>query len=296
MRRASSLCVVYSSALALTLAPIGTAAWAAPAPAQSTAGSARSLQQDFDTASAAQANHDCLTAIPIFERLASDPDVKPGTLPDGMIALRLGICLAERARYDEAEKQILSGLPIVGRGGSQLADDLSQGEEALGDIYEHRRNHDAAVDHYKKAVDLLPQGDRFLLYTKLAKETQFDGGAEALGYIDQAQKEIEAQSKPDRSWLAATHTIRGRILMNQGQNKAALSELKKALELSGGLTNKVTLGEVSMRGDLAEAALLNGDKEDARLYLAYTGAGRIEASPFAIAASMSAPQCGHLPR
>jgi hypothetical protein len=80
--------------------------------------------------------------------------------------------------------------------------------------------------------------------------------------------------------------------MNQGRSKEALAELKQALTLSGGLTSKVSLTEASMRGDLAQAALLNGDKEQARLYLAYTGAGRIEQSPFAAAASMAPPQCG----
>jgi hypothetical protein len=59
--------------------------------------------------------------------------------------------------------------------------------------------------------------------------------------------------------------------------------------LSGGLTPRITLQQAAIRGDLAQAALLNDDKADARLYLAYTGAGN---TAFATAAFMGPPDCG----
>jgi hypothetical protein len=52
--------------------------------------------------------------------------------------------------------------------------------------------------------------------------------------------------------------------------------------------------DIITRSDLAIAALLNEREDDARLYLAYTGAGRWEKSPFATVASMSLPPCGGL--
>lgn len=280
-----------SSALALmAMAPPAIAA--KPAEATPTPTAASSLQQRFDAASAATDRHDCATALPIFESLAGDPRVKPGTLAAGTIAVRRGVCLFSTGRQDEAEPEILAGLPILLKAGPDMQIDAALGEETLGNIAMRRHDHDDAVVHFKAAAALVGESTRVRLLVNLAKATQFDGGSQPLAYLDEALRITSAQPKPDRASLAAIHAVRGRILMNQGQNKQALVELKQALSLSGGLTSTISLAEASMRFDLAQAALLNGDKDNARLYLAYTGAGRIESSPFAVAASMAPPQCG----
>uniref|UniRef100_UPI00262103A8 energy transducer TonB n=1 Tax=Novosphingobium sp. TaxID=1874826 RepID=UPI00262103A8 len=69
------------------------------------------------------------------------------------------------------------------------------------------------------------------------------------------------------------------------------ADLRRALDLSGGLTLKTSLSDVALRSDLAQAMLLLGKRDEARKYLAYTGAGRIEESPFASATYMGVPSC-----
>jgi tetratricopeptide (TPR) repeat protein len=266
-------------------APQSTAS-SAPSPTQPT------LQQLFDQASAAQEKRNCETALPIFDHLAADPRVKPGSIPAGAIALRRGDCLFVRRKFAESEEQIRIGLPILQKGGPSYAADVGQGELDLGSIAMDRWDHDGAVSHFSAASDVLQDANRINPLIKLAQVTAFDGGDQPLAYVIEALRIASAQTKPDRQTLATIHTVHGRILMNQGRNKEALAELKQALSLSGGLTDRVNLGQVSIRGDLGEAALLNGDKEQARLYLAYTGAGRIQESPFAVAKSMAPPQCG----
>ncbi len=60
----------------------------------------------------------------------------------------------------------------------------------------------------------------------------------------------------------------------------------------GGLTTRVDLRDVSARSDTAIAALLAGDPESARKYMAYTGAGRLPKGSFDPAVQMKAPACG----
>ena len=50
--------------------------------------------------------------------------------------------------------------------------------------------------------------------------------------------------------------------------------LKRALADSGGLTMKSNLSDIATRYDLAQASLMAGKRDEARTYLAYTGAGR----------------------
>jgi hypothetical protein len=78
----------------------------------------------------------------------------------------------------------------------------------------------------------------------------------------------------------------------RGRAKEALAELRKSVTAQGGLDTNVSLAEVVTRSDLALAALQAGDKDAAREYLAYTGAGRVADAPFASARSFDLPACG----
>ncbi|MEO5586161.1 MAG: hypothetical protein ABIQ81_00555, partial [Novosphingobium sp.] len=130
--------------------------------------------------------------------------------------------------------------------------------------------------------------------SRLAQATTFDGGTTPLGYIDEALQITASERNSSKDLLAQLRALRGRTLLNLGRNEEAYTELKQALDLSGGLTLKVSLSEASMRGDLALAALLTNRKDDARRYLAYTGQGRLEKAPFNAAQSMSPPDCGEV--
>ncbi|WP_295639740.1 hypothetical protein [Novosphingobium sp.] len=273
------------SILALAAAPVAASPVAAP-------DASAPLQVQFDTATKAWEANDCATALPIFARLAVDPRIKPGTVPAGAIALRQGQCLVRTGSTEEGESAIGRGVAILRNGGPGLAADVSLGETMLGDIAAERWDHDAAVGHYTAALALVTGVDRIGPLSRLAKLLSFDGDGKALAYAEEGMRVLAAMPAPNKLQQAGFQTLHARVLLNQGRTKEAYTELQQVLGLSGGLTTKVSIEQATMRADLAQAALLVGRKDQARTYLAYTGAGRIAESPFAMAAAMDLPACG----
>lgn len=263
-----------------------------PAAADSAPPQARTLQQDFDEASADASAGRCKNAIPKFEALERSGMVKPNTLPAAAIAVRKGICAVKLGRADADETAIHAGLAALDKTGSSFDIDIADGWTALGDAAFWRHDYAGANSAYQNALKRLNGEYRLNILTRLAKANAFNGDAHALTYAEEGIKIISSMPKPNKNSLASFYTLHARALLNQGRAEDAYKELKMALSLSGGLTSKTSLDEVSLRSDLAMATMLIGKKDDARLYLAYTGAGRIEKSPFSRAASMNPPLCG----
>lgn len=249
------------------------------------------LQQKFDTATELAVNQKCAEAIPQFEELDRDPRVKPGSLPAAAIAVRKGICLIQTGKPDDGETAIAIGLPALEKAGADFEGDISNARLALGNAAYRRSDYAGAARHFRLALENRLGMHRVAMLARLAKVVAFDGNEASLSPSEEALEILAAQPKPDKMLLASFHTLHARALLNQGRSKEAYIELKEALSLSGGLTRQTSLAEVSLRSDLAMAAMQTGHKEDARLYLAYTGAGRIQESPFTRAASMEAPLC-----
>ena len=270
------------------------AGFVAPAPARAdTPPAAHTLQVDFDAASAAFAAGHCADAETIFARLAADPRVKAGSLPAAMIAMRRGECRILTGDAEEGETGLRESLPVVEAAGPDLAIDAALGWIALARLAAHNYDHDGAVAAFRHALALPGQGDSVGALLGLAMVTAFDGDGTALPLTDRALARIAtAPAGHDRSHNEATvHTFRARILMNLGRYAEASKEAESALTLAGGLTDRVSLDDVSLRSDAAEAALLNGKPDRARELLAYTGAGRIAQSPFNVATVMQVPDC-----
>lgn len=264
----------------------------APTVADTHSSGPRTLQQDFDDASADSSTGKCQSALPKFEALEHGGRVRPGSLPAAAIAVRKGICAIKLRREDANEAAIETGLATLDKAGGNFAIDVAEGWTALGDAAFRRYDYAGATRNYKNALARLKGEYRLNVLANIAKATTFDGNAEALSYADEGLKIIAAMPKPNKESLATFHTLHARTLLNQGNAQSAYKELLTAHYLSGGLTERTTLSEASLRSDLAMAAMLVGKKNNARLYLAYTGAGRIEKSSFKWAASMKPPLCG----
>lgn len=262
------------------------------AAADSSAGAGMTLQQRFDAATSAWQADKCADAVAAFEAMEKDGAIKPGSLVGAAVAVRKGMCLARLDRPSESEASIRAGLPRLGQAGADFRDEVHDATVMLGQIALQRWDYATAADRFKEALAGPARPDRARLLVSFARAKVFDPGPEALAALDEAEAIIREKAPTDRDSLAAIQTIRGRALLNQGRNTEGYEALKQALKLSGGLTLKTTLTEASMRGDLAQAALLNGDDDEARKYLAYTGAGRIAQSPFSTPVFMAAPDCG----
>jgi hypothetical protein len=262
-----------------------------PAPAASA--SKVSLQERFNTASAAWEKNDCATALPLFAALATDPHLKPGSLPASVIALRRGLCLIRTKHGDEGEAMVAAALPGVRAGGQGFDADVAMGEFRLGAQAMARWDHDTALAHLRASLALEHGAGRLEALASIAQLTAFDGGREGLDAVDEALRILQsAGAAPDKAALADWHTLHARILLNQGDIKGGRAELKAALALSGGEKNHVNLTEALLRADVAQAAMLDHDKDEAYRFMALSGAGRIEKSPFAKARVMEPPSCG----
>jgi hypothetical protein len=243
-----------------------------------------SLQAQFDTASAAVDAGRCADAIVAFTALESR--VRAGSSVAGVIALRKGRCLAA-LRRDEAEAVLTSGLATAGDAPA-YTNDRAMGLIARGDIAYDRFDYPAAARDYAAGRDLLPVNDRFDALVALARATMFEPGNAARDAADAALA-IAATAKVKRATVAQLRTLHARALLSHGDLKGGYAELRKALDEQGGLTTRVNAADIQTRSDLATAALLNHDEEEARKYLAFTGAGH--GTPFGSAADMDPPPC-----
>lgn len=250
------------------------------------------LQERFNTATEAWVHGDCATALPLFEQIAQDKRIKPGSLPAAAIAVRRGDCMVRTANRSEGENLIAAGLPVLRQAGAEFANDVASVEMTLGDLAVSRWDQAGALAHYRASLALRQGMQRAHLLMRIARLTSFDGGRVALDAIDEGLAITQAQPSPDKKSLSAWHTVRGRVLLNQGDVKEGRKELLKALSLAGGMTDTITVGDASMRQDLAQAAMLAHDQDDAYRYMGMSGAGRIANSPFSSAKFMQSPICG----
>lgn len=273
-------------AITMIFALAASQAAAAGAPAQPAA--PQSLQARFDAATAAADAGRCDEAVEAFNRLEPLGAVQKSATVSATLKLRRGACLARLGR--DASADLRSGLAAL-EARPEFRQDIAQAHLALGRIAYLNYDYAGARARFLAAHDKLEPAERFDVLLWLVRTTMFDPGSEALGYADQAMAIASANAGTNKKLLADLKTLRARVLLNHGQVQEAYSELRQALREQGGLGLKVDISDVVTRSDLALAALLAKRPEEAREYLAYTGAGRLK-SPFARAASMDLPPCG----
>lgn len=251
------------------------------------------LQEQFDTASAAWDKGDCAAALPLFAQLAQNSHFKPGSLPAAAIGLRRGLCLLQTGHGDEGEPMVAAALPRVRAEGQDFDTEVAMAEYQLGVQAMARWDHDTALAHFHAALARQQGVERLKTLSRIAQLTAFDGGREGMDATDEALRILQPQgATPNREGLAQWHTLHARILLNQGDIKGGRAEMKLALSLAGGEKDKINLAEALMRADVAQAAMLDSDREDAYKYMALSGAGRLDGSPFAHARIMEPPACG----
>jgi len=266
----------------------------ATTPAQPTPTSARpqTLQAQFDAANAAYSTRNCAEALKLYDALEKRTATNRNALLTGAIAVRGGICRIRLGELEAGVAAIRRGLPALAARSDEFRADLGAAHLALGEAAYDAFDYDAAAASYKSALDLAKGIDRVIPLLGLARTLSFDHDGRALAYAEEARKLTDSEPNIDKATVAAVQTRYARVLLNEGRTADAYSVLKDSLKKQGGLDQRVNLSEIATRADLAQAALLNGDHERARTYLAYTGAGRLEKAPFAGARQMDLPPCG----
>jgi len=277
----------------LALAAGGQAAPAQSPPATTPpATSAMTNQQRFDAATAAAEAGRCAEAIAGFDALAAAPAFKRNAMLAAAVDARRGGCLIRLGRAAEGTAAIRRGLPVLEAKGTDFAIDVRDARVALGNVAAAAFDYAAAADEYRAAAKVSEGAARITPLMRLASVTMFDRDGAALAAAEEARRIALATPDLNKKSLAAVQTQYARVLLNEGRATDAYRELKNSLQKQGGLTTRVSLDDIATRSDLAIAALRDGRPDDARLYLAYTGAGRAKDAPLTRAANMSPPACG----
>ena len=248
------------------------------------------VQQDFEAAAALDAKGDKAAALAAWEKLESR--TKPGSRSRGVALVRKSAALFKLDRSDDAVIAARGGLALLPAADPSLAEDRWRAYYDLGIIAQNALDYAGAGDAYRSAE---AAGDTPSLKAAsilaLADVSTFTNPAvadAALARIDALAKtvSVDAVLKAD---IARRHAI---LLLNRGSYEPARLYAVEAVKQLGGMTSKTDLRDVSARSDAAIASLLAGKSEDARRYMAMTGAGRLTKGEFDPAVQMDVPPCG----
>jgi tetratricopeptide (TPR) repeat protein len=253
----------------------------------------QSLQAQFDAATKAMASEDCKAAIALFETLEARPTVTRNAPVLATVRARRGRCLLKLGHDEEARPLLVAAIEKLPADQPNYRLDRYQANMALGRIDYQRLDYGAARTSLEAGLALADDpGDKMNAELWLGRVLMFDDPTAALNYAQGAMAILASQPKLEGKTQAGLRTVYARVLLNRGDIKGALAELRRSVSQQGGLDTRVVLSEVVTRSDYAIAALLNKDADTAREMMAYTGAGRFAKAPFATARAIDLPSCG----
>ena len=249
------------------------------------------VQQGFQQATALADSGKPAEALAAWEAL--EPRVAKNRRSLALIRIRKSDALFKLNRRDEAVAAARAGLAELPAGDATLREDRFLALLSLGLVAED------SLD-YAGAVDLLTQAEaiadtptqKVSVLRPLAQAATFVDPAKARAALDRADAVMQANTV-DAKLAADFQDRRGLLLLNQGDFAGARKAFDQAIKLLGGMTLRVDSRDVQTRSDAAIAALLAGDQDAARKYMAYTGAGRLGAGKsFNPGVNTAPPDCG----
>lgn len=248
------------------------------------------IQQDFEAATALDAGTDKLAALKAWEALEHRAAGNPRS--HAIVLVRKSAVLMALDRKDEAVAAARAGLAGLPARDATLDDDRYRAHLNLGRVAQSAVDYASAAAEYRQALAVAD--------TETNKAVALLGEIETATFVDPAAaqsalveaKALLAKVKVEPVVSAEFARRESLLLLNQGDFEGARAKSAEAVKLLGGLTDKTDLRDVSARSDTAIAALLAGKDEEARHYLAMTGAGRLPTGSFDPALQMMPPDCG----
>lgn len=270
MKFAAALCVALSCTAAMAQGP--------------------SVQQQFEGASAALKAGNWNEALAGYGALEKRLAKTPRSL--SIVRVRKGEALRQLDRDAEAAAAIKAGLAGLPANDASLREDRFLALTTLGEMDLRALDYASAHARFKEAERFVdtPVGKARVLALLIQTGTFIDLEG-ALADSDRAMAHI-ATMAADKAVRARFSILRARVLLNLGRYNEAQAEGRRTVNQLGGLGLKVDHDDIVARSDYALAAMLAGDKEEARKYLAYTGAGRLPDDGFGQATEMRPPPCG----
>jgi len=252
-------------------------------------------QQMFDAGENAIAAGRYAQAVMTFTaletRLAANG--KPNSRSLAVARLRLGQSEFRLNAFDAVIGHLLPAL----EGLTAPADAALRVEalDFLGRAEEETFAPSAAAGHLRAALGLVPPDQaayRAALGVMIARNELFDDPARVAAELASAKPEMVRALAANKVALSEYWLIYGRALLIQHALRPARAAFEKAIELTGGLTTRVSYYAQSARADAALAAELSNDMEGAARLTAYTGAGTMAKSSLKLPADADPPPCG----
>ncbi|WP_294299001.1 hypothetical protein [uncultured Sphingomonas sp.] len=264
---------------------LALAAQTAPAPVAEP-----TVQQAFETATKLQLDGKYAEALSAWEAL--DRRVPNNRRTLAVIAARKASALFKLNRRDDATtaaRLALAGMPA---GDPTLRQDRYDTTLLLAAVAQRALDYAGALDEFT-AAEAIAVGPSEKLGALLgeAETAIFVAPDRAKPALDKADALMTGQ-KVAPTVTADFQRQRALLLLNTGDVTGGRRMATKAVSTLGGLSLRVDLRDVQARSDVALAALLDKDEEEARRYMAYTGAGRFKKGADFRAGSLSPPDCG----
>ena len=251
---------------------------------------ARTVQQDFNAAEALDAGTDRVAAVAAWQALESRTTANKRS--HAIVLVRKSRALVRLNRRDEALAAVRAGLADLRASDPSLREDRFGAYMTIGGIAESALDYAGAIDAYRQAEALaVASGEKLGAKLGLLRvETFIDpvaASAEA-GQLDA----LLATVKADKTVRGEVEMREAVLALNRGNVPAARKLSAASVSDFGGMSERIDLRDVSARSTAAIAALLSGEKDDARRFMAMTGAGRVGGDGFVRGAQMRVPDCG----
>ncbi|MCP8892970.1 energy transducer TonB [Sphingomonas faeni] len=252
---------------------------------------ATTVQQDFDAAAALDAKPDRAPALAAWERL--EARTKPGSRSRGIVLVRKAPTLFALNRSDDSVKAARAGLALLPADDVSLAEDRTRAFLILGQVATDTLDYAGAVTALQQAeASAISTPDKLGAMLALVTPQTFIDPAAAAATLARSDTLIGTM-KLDKAVTARFVRARTILKLNTGDIAGARASALQAIRLLGGLESaKIDVMDASARSDAAIAFLLSGNADEARRYMAYTGAGRLTKGSFDPAAEMRSPDCG----
>lgn len=248
------------------------------------------VQQEFERATALLAAKDYAGSLAAWEALERRTAGNPRSR--AIVRVRKSMALLGLNRTDEALAAARAGLADLPRADASLKEDRLTAYLNIGRIAETTLDYAGAAEAYGQADALADDPAAKLSALRGLIETQTFVDPDAAARALPRAEPVLAAAKADKSVRAVFARLNGQLLLNQGAFAASAKQSAIAVDLLGGLTTQTKLDDVRVRSNYAIAALLGGDAEEARHYMAMTGAGRLPKGELNPAAQMKVPDCG----
>lgn len=251
---------------------------------------AQTVQQDFNAAEALSAGADRIAALTAWQAL--EPRVAARPRSRAIVLIRKAEVLLALDRRDEAVVALRAGLADLPPEDATLRGDRYRAYLDLAAMAQLSLDYASAVDAYRLAEAAASAPSESLAALRgLIQTATFTDPVAAAAAVGRADA-LLATTKVDGDLAADFASAKTVLALNRGDLPLATAESMKAVKLLGGLTERTQIRDVPARSNAAIALLLSGRKEEARRYMAMTGAGRIPTGNFDGGAVMTPPDCG----